>query len=324
MVKGAAVMSTNENRLFDAGTAVLMETDSEIKYQIECDTPTGTMHNYHLFPGVDLSYTTFYANSCFQRQRSMPHVLEIAYCRAGRYECEYKRGFLTYLGEGDFAVSVISSQREAPLFPTGFYDGIAIIIDTEITGSIFSGGMEGIAVDWTALIQAFCTDRCCAVRKAPPKLLGVFNELCDRENQKNIGYLRLKLLELFFCLSNLLPQENIGISAYFSGELIQKVKDLKGYLMGHLDAKISLRDLAEQYHLSLTTMKDCFRAVYGKPIHAFQREYKMQTATRLLVTTRLSVSEIAGRLGYENPNKFSTAFKDIIGASPSEYRRKNK
>jgi len=62
-------------------------------------------------------------------------------------------------------------------------------------------------------------------------------------------------------------------------------------------------------------------AVYGKPIHAFQREYKMQAATKLLVTTKMSIAEIAGIVGYENPNKFSTAFKEIIGQSPSEYRK---
>ena len=66
------------------------------------------------------------------------------------------------------------------------------------------------------------------------------------------------------------------------------------------------------------------KAVYGKPIHAFQREYKMQAATKLLISTSLSITEIAGRLGYENPNKFSTSFKEIIGQSPSEYRKQRK
>lgn len=76
--------------------------------------------------------------------------------------------------------------------------------------------------------------------------------------------------------------------------------------------------------MSLTALKDCFKAVYGKPIHAFQREYKMQAATRLLITTEMSVAEISGRLGYENPNKFSTAFKEVLGLAPSEYRKKRK
>ena len=94
--------------------------------------------------------------------------------------------------------------------------------------------------------------------------------------------------------------------------------------MEHLDTKETLKSMAIRYGMSLTALKDCFKAVYGKPIHAFQREYKMQAATRLLVTTEMSVAEISGRLGYENPNKFSTAFKEILGQSPSEYRKKRK
>ena len=82
-----------------------------------------------------------------------------------------------------------------------------------------------------------------------------------------------------------------------------------------------MKSIADRYGMSLTALKDCFKAVYGKPIHAFQREYKMQTATKLLVTTKLSIAEIAGMVGYENPNKFSAAFKEIIGQSPSEYRK---
>lgn len=94
--------------------------------------------------------------------------------------------------------------------------------------------------------------------------------------------------------------------------------------MEHLDTKETLKSMAIRYGMSLTALKDCFKAVYGKPIHAFQREYKMQAATRLLVTTEMSVAEISGRLGYENPNKFSTAFKEVLGLSPSEYRKKRK
>lgn len=50
----------------------------------------------------------------------------------------------------------------------------------------------------------------------------------------------------------------------------------------------------------------------------------MQAATKMLVTTNLSIAEISGKLGYENPNKFSSAFKEIIGQSPTEYRKNRK
>lgn len=106
--------------IFETRAAIMKETDVEIKYQMRCDTQNGFMHCYHLFPGIDLAYSTFEASSCRMRNRAMPNILEIAYCRAGRFECEYKHGFVTYLGEGDFAVSLLSPERESPEFPIGY------------------------------------------------------------------------------------------------------------------------------------------------------------------------------------------------------------
>lgn len=309
---------------FSAGAHILEKNSSGTKYQIECDTPNGTMDCHHLFPGIDLSYTTFYASSCFQRKESFPHVIEIAFCRAGRYECEYKSGFMTYLGENDLAISVINSQRDKPVFPTGFYDGVAIIIDTSIVGAHFTAPVDGVEIDFDGLVHKFCSDHCCIVMKTPQELSHVFGELCNPIHKNSPGYLRLKVLEIFLVLSELSAQDNIETSAYFSGETIKKVKALKAALVEQLDTKISLRELADQYDLSLTMLKDCFKAIYGKPVHAFRREYKMQVATKLLTTTDISIAELAGKLGYENPNKFSTAFKDVIGLSPREYRVKNK
>ena len=105
--------------LFSTGANILEKSNNGTKYQIECDTPNGTMQCIHLFPGIDLAYTSFQAFSCFSRNKAMPHILEIAYCSAGRYECEYKRDYFTYLGEGDIAISVLSPHREPPTFPTG-------------------------------------------------------------------------------------------------------------------------------------------------------------------------------------------------------------
>lgn len=309
---------------FRTGAYILKKNSNETKYQIECDTPNGIMDCYHLFPGIDLSYTTFYANSCFQREESFPHVIEIAFCKAGRYECEYRRGFMTYLGENDLAISVINSQRDKPVFPTGFYDGVAIIIDTNIVGEHFKAPVDGVEIDFAALIEKFCSNRCCVVMKTPPELFHVFQELCNPAHKDSLGYLRLKVLEIFLVLSGISAQDDIETSAYFSGDTIKKVKALKAALTQRLDTKISLRELAEQYDLSLTMLKDCFKAIYGKPVHAFRREYKMQVATKLLTTTDMSIAELAGRLGYENPNKFSTAFREVIGLSPREYRAKNK
>lgn len=46
----------------------------------------------------------------------------------------------------------------------------------------------------------------------------------------------------------------------------------------------------------------------------------MQTAQKLLLETELSVAEIANQVGYENPNKFSTAFKSMYEITPTQFR----
>lgn len=313
-----------QQKVFESETLIERTDTGRAKYQIQCDTHNGFMDCYHLFPGIDLAYSTFQASTCTMRSKSMPNILEIAFCQAGRFECEYKHGYITYLGEGDFAVSILSPEQEPPAFPIGYYDGIAIIVDMDITGPIFENIVEGVSIDLNELAHKFCAGHCCSVVKTPPNLLHVFQEICDAKDTAPMGYLRLKVLESFFLLSQMLPQENFETAAYYSAAQIKKVKALKAELMEHLDTKETLKSMAIRYGMSLTALKDCFKAVYGKPIHAFQREYKMQAATRLLITTEMSVAEISGRLGYENPNKFSTAFKEVLGLSPSEYRKKRK
>ena len=72
--------------VFGTKAKIMEENENETKYQMQCDTPNGFMHCYHLFPGIDLAYSTFEASSCRMRSRAMPNILEIAYCRAGRFE----------------------------------------------------------------------------------------------------------------------------------------------------------------------------------------------------------------------------------------------
>ena len=50
----------------------------------------------------------------------------------------------------------------------------------------------------------------------------------------------------------------------------------------------------------------------------------MNFAAKDLVNTNDAILEIANRWGYENGSKFSSAFKQIMGCNPREYRVKNK
>ncbi len=236
--------------VFGTKAKIMEENENETKYQMQCDTPNGFMHCYHLFPGIDLAYSTFEASSCRMRSRAMPNILEIAYCRAGRFECEYKHGFVTYLGEGDFAVSLLSPEREPPEFPIGYYDGVAFIIDLDITGLIFENVVEGVSINLKELIDKFCDGHCCSIIKTPPNLRHVFQEICEVRDTAPMGYLRLKVLESLFLLFQMLPQENFETAAYYSANQIKKIKVLKCELANQLDSRETLKSIADRYGIS--------------------------------------------------------------------------
>ena len=71
----------------------------------------------------------------------------------------------------------------------------------------------------------------------------------------------------------------------------------------------------------MTAMKTCFRSMYGNSMGAWLTDYRMNLAAGMLRQPGLSIAEIGSRVGYDNPAKFSVAFKRTMKFTPSEYRK---
>jgi two-component system, response regulator YesN len=52
----------------------------------------------------------------------------------------------------------------------------------------------------------------------------------------------------------------------------------------------------------------------------YVKRRRLQKAKELLLTTRMPIWEIAEKVGYQTAKYFIKVFKDIEGASPSQYR----
>ena len=61
--------------------------------------------------------------------------------------------------------------------------------------------------------------------------------------------------------------------------------------------------------------------MYGVPIYTYCRTYRLQIAEKLLREGQLSVAEIAAKIGYINPNKFTSAFCSEYKMTPTEYKK---
>ena len=67
-----------------------------------------------------------------------------------------------------------------------------------------------------------------------------------------------------------------------------------------------------------------FKDVTGKNISAQVNEIRVANARELLMTTDMSMSEIAVACGFENSSYFGKVFKKITNMTPIEYRNRER
>ena len=97
------------------------------------------------------------------------------------------------------------------------------------------------------------------------------------------------------------------------------------HILNSLNLKtVSYQALAEKYGLSETTIKNYFRNVYGYGYKDYQKKVRMEKAADMLKNSKFNIDEISLKVGYLSHTKFSTAFKEYYGVTPSQYRLDNK
>ncbi len=83
----------------------------------------------------------------------------------------------------------------------------------------------------------------------------------------------------------------------------------------------SLMELARQVGINDFKLKQGFRHVFGTTVFGYLLTYRMEQAKQLLLNSRLSVAEIARRVGYISPSAFSAAFRRHTGIPPKAFQQ---
>ena len=96
-------------------------------------------------------------------------------------------------------------------------------------------------------------------------------------------------------------------------------ESLIAYIKENITADLSLGALAKKVHLSPTYLHSRFKASTGKTLRDFVEEQRIKTAANLLISTNLTLAEIAYRCGFSSQSYFSMAFKRRMKKTPREY-----
>ncbi|WP_448213578.1 helix-turn-helix domain-containing protein [Colwellia sp. MEBiC06753] len=93
------------------------------------------------------------------------------------------------------------------------------------------------------------------------------------------------------------------------------------YIREHYSRTITIEELADLAHLSVSALERRFKKHLAKTPNQFINEIRLENARKLIVETQLPISQIAYQCGYSEPSYFSKQFQRMFGEVPSQLRK---
>lgn len=309
-----------EDRVFFGGNITVAEKDESCTvYKMKDATGEGVMICYSVFPGIDLLFNDFHMQSCFSEFQPKVEMIGIDHCREGRIEWEFQNSYM-YLQKGDLQINARENHTLGFGFPLNHYHGITVAIYVEEADKTLANVFDDFSIDLQALRSKFCSGKNPFIMRANDSIEHIFFELYTVPDSIRMNYYKIKVLELLLFLSAV-----DGVDGekrpYYPKTQVGTVKEIMKHITENLERHYTLNELSLIFNLPLTSMKLCFKGVYGTSIYAFIRNYRMQAAALMLRQTSETVAVIAGKVGYDNSSKFAAAFKQTMNMSPQEYRK---
>ena len=211
-----------------------------------------------------------------------------------------RKPFGINLGEGDVSAKLVCGYLACDALP---FNPLLENLPPVITAA-------GLGQDGTGLAAQFIQF---AVAEAGENRAGRDSVLTKLSELMFIDVLRRHL--------ETLPAEQAGWLAGLRDPFIGKALSLMHGKPAH---GWTIEDLARQVGLSRSVLAERFAALVGLPPMQYLAKWRMQLAAELLTGGNANMATIAAEIGYESEAAFSRAFKKMVGAAPSAWRRRGR
>lgn len=95
------------------------------------------------------------------------------------------------------------------------------------------------------------------------------------------------------------------------------------YVNDNFSRRITLQEIADQNYVSKHALSLAFKDIVGIPFKDYLVLFRLTEAKKLLISTDLSVADIAEKVGYVNVNNFIRIFRTRETMTPLQYRKKS-
>jgi len=132
-------------------------------------------------------------------------------------------------------------------------------------------------------------------------------------------YLKTLLFELLIFIyrkSDTDTNERIDNSA-----MNEKIAQIVNYINHHYQLPHTVNDIARRFYISPSYFCKLFRDNTGFTFIEYVNNVRVKEARNLLLHSRLKVTEISQRVGFESQTHFGRIFKEMTGHSPLKFRQ---
>lgn len=240
---------------------------------------------------------------------------EVLFCRQGGLRLTMTDGRQVFLQEHEVLLLLGASVKSLSV-ADGLFGGELVLIEQSAAAPC------RLTVN-AARIKARVTSHLgCVVLRSAVWIDNLAAALQSVPERDRAAYSAIKAIELLYLISTdspllTMPPESVSRDHY----LTDTVRQVQEYMVSHLSDPLTIDQLSARFRISPTALKDIFRQTYGRPIHQYLLEKRVQHAAELLHRSSLSIVDIAAAVGYNSASQFGVAFKRRYQLTPSQYRR---
>ncbi|NOU65551.1 helix-turn-helix domain-containing protein [Paenibacillus sp. LMG 31461] len=145
----------------------------------------------------------------------------------------------------------------------------------------------------------------------------LFQEAIEAAKQKSVedmqSELQIILMRMIIGLSDILRKRGNALTS--------TVQAIKQFLDNSILHPFDSPELSSHIGLSMKQMNRLFKREVGTTIYNYVITKKIESAKLMLLDTRLTISDIGYKLGYDDPHYFSNLFHSKTTVRPSDFRR---
>lgn len=156
------------------------------------------------------------------------------------------------------------------------------------------------------------------------KIVSILNDM-EREWNNYNAYSELVLKGLLYRLIIICLRERTigGMPVHTLEKKHDCLSNAIKYIKVHLRENPSLKDTAKGIHVSPSYLSKIFINQLHTSFSEFVLNEKVQYAQKLLVNSKMSMTQIAMESGFSSNAYFSDCFKRNMGISPTQFRKEN-